>query len=247
MAAQRIFPLFLSCALLVLTFLQGCVAINQAMGETHESPKPPFEWTELTNSPGATLSIEETSRVEMGKFTGVMYSMRCSGFVPQASIALWRRIGIEYEQLPASMDDSGNVLVYGEKSVMIGGFKLGEALDLVLMTQDSSVRARAKSIPFPIKAGDSSGCRVSIELMSPSGHLFQIYGEGFSPNQELSVTNKFKKDEGVDTITADENGSFQFPVLFGKKDHGMASVTVGSKDCKVKLDYEVGKKALKVQ
>lgn len=237
----------ISCALLAFTLLQGGATVNHAKAETDESSKPPFEWTELTNSPGATLSIEETSRSKMGKSTVVMYNIKCSGFVPQLPFTLWRRIGVKYEKIPASLDDSGNILVYGANSIMIGGFKLGEALDIVLITPDSSVRARAKSIPFPIEAGDSSGCRVSLELMSPSGHLFQFYGKGFSPSQEVSVTLKFKKDEGVITITVDENGSFQLPILFGEKDHGKASVTVACSDCKVKLKYKVGKKALKVQ
>lgn len=229
---------------LILIVLQWGVTVNVSLGE---SSKPPFEWTELTDSPGASLTIEEERRMSMGNRTAVSFLLTCTGFSPNAPVVLWRRVGHEYNQLPATIDDSGHVLVIGAGSVMIAGFHLGEALDLVLMTEDDSVKARAKTIPFPINAGKTNSCNASIELWEPSGLLFLFNGKGFIPFQEVSMKMKFKKSEIVQTLTADKNGNIEFPVLYEEKDKGKASITLESDDCKVKLKYKVGKDALKVQ
>ena len=212
--------------------------------------EPPFEWDDTFSSPGTSLAIIERGRSMKGRQgTTIMYEIRATGFVDEEGLSLWLKNGTEYSEPPFTLSSNG--VVYFLKSTtdffMIGGYVLGQALDLALYSKTTNKRAHAKVIPFPIQAQGIGGCSASAEIMSESGFVFLIRFQGFQPKQEVEILSQYKKEKAPKTVTASERGQIQLPIMFGPGDRGTATATATSKDCTVSLQYKIGKDALRSQ
>ena len=117
----------------------------------------------------------------------------------------------------------------------------GEPVSLALASADK--RAYARAVVVPIESKGEGGCSGSVELQSPSGLLFLVRFRGFSPGEDLELTNELGKDKKTDAHHADNKGEAGFPVLYSEGDHGKAKATAAGKECKVTVDYKVGKDA----
>jgi hypothetical protein len=130
----------------------------------------------------------------------------------------------------------------------LDSYRKGEPLQLALMSLDLSVKTFAKAIPIPIEANDGA-CRLSVELASPKGELFGIWGAGFVADEVVSL-NAHSEGEVLDqTVRASARGAFfslVAPAVVGKQ-AGTASTTASGKQCKVTVRYEWGVPAMKIQ
>jgi hypothetical protein len=245
---------------------------NKSMGELAKL------WEANNSTPGLELTFKEVQRESLdqshgepaGK-TGVTYNLLASGFPKGPIFTLWvRTLGTEPRSMATgfSVDDSGkfacltppappktkdrtyapwcdkplevmNLLMVGAK---------GEPKRAALISQDFKVRSFAEIISFPIEATDGP-CRLTVELAEPVGEAFKIAGEGFEPNEEVSVTDQSEDEVLGIKDKADATGrigALLLPAVLGKNS-GAASWTVQSKACHVRVDYNWGKAAFEWQ
>ncbi|MBZ5491607.1 MAG: hypothetical protein LAO76_11815 [Acidobacteriia bacterium] len=214
-----------------------------------EHPVPPFEWKEEGGSPGLTLTALEKRRYSKQGSTWVEYDLRATGFQPGENLTMWSKwIDGTYGRMPfpISVDETGLIkMMYEGKPVEFhytaGGMMAGEPISLALASADK--RAYVRAIVVPIESKGEGGCAGSVEVQSPSGLLFLVRFHGFTPGEDLALTNELGKDKKTDAHHADDKGEARFPVLYSEGDHGKAKATAAGKECKVTLDYKVGKDA----
>lgn len=212
--------------------------------------EPPFEWDATYVTPGTSLTLREVRRMPARRNTGtlIQYEIVSRGFSTDDSLSLWRRIGTGYARMPAVLDSAGVVQVLpGVSTTMVGGFVAGEALDVALVSERTSARAHAKSIPFPIEASGDGDCRAAAELLSKTGHLFLLTFSGFGAGEDVQTTVRFKKADKSAGMTADEHGGFRVPMLYERRDKGTASASAVGSTCAVTLEYRVGDDAMEVR
>lgn len=128
-----------------------------------------------------------------------------------------------------------------EQGLSGGQFAYGEAFAVALVSTDDSVRAYARSIPYPLTAS-RDGCSVTGEMLTRQSFMFT--GAGFQPGESLQVKMRFGSGDDIRTQVADANGRFDvlaLPSVHGKRG-GDASIEVSATRCRVKLDYGWGDK-----
>lgn len=214
-----------------------------------EHPVPPFEWKEEGGSPNLTLTALERRRYSKQGSTWVEYDLRATGFQPGETLTLWSKwMDGTYGRIPfpISVDETGLVKAMHEGkpipfSSNIGGMMAGEPISWALASADKQAYARA--VVVPIESKGEGGCSGSVELQSPSGLLFLVRFRGFTPSEDLELINELGKDKKTDPHHANDKGEAVFPVLYSEGDHGKAKATAAGKECKVTLDYKVGRDA----
>jgi hypothetical protein len=222
-------------------------AARKAKEEEH--PVPPFEWKEQESSPGVTLTALEKRRYSKQGSTWVEYDLRATGFKPGENLTMWSKwMDGTYGRTPFPLfvDETGLIkATYEGKPIdfnsNIGGMMAGEPISWALASADK--RAYARVIVVPIESKGEGGCSGSVELQSPSGLLFLVRFRGFTAGENLEVTNELGKDKKTDAHHADDKGEWGFPVLYSEGDHGKAKATAAGKECKVTVDYKVGRDA----
>ena len=117
----------------------------------------------------------------------------------------------------------------------------GEPVSLALASADK--RAYFNVIVVPIESTGEGGCSGSVELESPSGLLFVVHFRHFTAGEDLEVTNELGKDKKTHALHASDKGEAIFAQLYGEGDHGKAKATAAGKQCKVTVDYKVGRDA----
>jgi hypothetical protein len=151
------------------------------------------------------------------------------------------------------VDDSGNMVsTSGGKQQRLqdliltpGPYPRGAAWDIAIATADRSVSAFAQVIPQPI-AVQSSGCSVSLQLLSPRGDRFLVTGSGFSSSEEVltELTIENRIEQRLRKASAD--GQLTRHVIshaaMGKD--RTAKYSVKGRSCKVTTEYEWGERAL---
>ncbi len=228
------------CTILIVIGLSSCATVKT----------PPFKWDDTFTAPGTSLMIEEIDRKPgpQGMGTLVSYQIKSTGFSKGEDVSLWRKVGTKYEEIPATIDDNGMVLLWEEYPLyMIHGFAAGEPFPLALISRTSNKRAQAKVIPFPIQAQGNNGCTASLELLSNTGYLFATTLKGFEPGEEIQTITEYKDQKLRVTRKVTEVGEFSYAVVYGEGDNFKVTVTAEGKKCTVKLEYNVGRDALEVQ
>ena len=222
-------------------------AARKAKEDAH--PVPPFEWKEQEGSPGLTLTALEKRRYSKQGSTWVEYDLHATGFKTGENLTMWSKwIDGTYGRYPFSLfvDESGLIkATYEGKPIDFqyhaGGMMAGEPISLALASADK--RAYVSVIVVPIESTGEGGCSGSVELEHPSGLLFLVRFRGFTPGEDLEVTNEFDKNKRTDAQHANDKGEAIFAQLYGEGDHGKAKATAAGKACKVTVDYKVGKDA----
>jgi hypothetical protein len=222
-------------------------AARKAKEEEH--PVPPFEWKEQEGSPGLTLAALEKRRYSKQGSTWVEYDLRATGFKPGENLTMWSKwMDGTYARnpLPLFVDETGLIkAMYEGKPIDFqyhaGGMMAGEPISLALASADKQAYARA--VVVPIESKGEGGCSGSVELESPSGLLFLVRFRGFTAGEDLELTNELGKDKKTNAHHANDKGEAVFPVLYSEGDHGKAKATAAGKECKVTVDYKVGKDA----
>ncbi|HVT61435.1 MAG TPA: hypothetical protein VHR45_23935 [Thermoanaerobaculia bacterium] len=233
----------------------------------------PFAWEEGSASPGAALALEETERVPArdGGVLLVKYKLKATGFAPDASLAFWVKRDRGYLQFPAKLGadgvveikregdsvslltiavhrrDEGPVLVRNREgrpiSLGLAGFAEGIPLSVAVATEDGKVHAQTKALPLPNQAAGEGGCSAAAEIQTPTGLVFLISLKGFQPGEDVQVESRYRKEVMSKVHKASDTGAVSFPVLFGDRDSGKATISAKGGSCSVKLEYKIGRDA----
>ena len=228
--------------------------------------KPPFEWEDDFADPGVSFTITEKGR-ELGRSgsTNIIYRLRATGFAPGEDLVLWQKyLDATFEGVSVSVDESGLVTValtpelralippgtdpakiHIDPDFKIDRMLAGQSFNMTLYSPETKKRAHAKVFPFPIEAQGKGGCSAMIEILSERGYLFGVVFEGFEPGEKVTFTSRYKKEKLSDTTEVPEAGTLQFPILYGPPDRGTATVSAEGANCRVSLEYKVGKDAAK--
>ncbi len=96
----------------------------------------------------------------------------------------------------------------------VGGMCLGESMDIILTNKDNSKCISTHLVNHPIEATNGSGQKISIELRSLDGSLYECIGEGFNPKEEIKIESFSNESPVILTfINANEQGRFSFFVI----------------------------------
>ncbi len=96
---------------------------------------------------------------------------------------------------------------------VIGSMCLGESIDIILSSTDREFEVSTHIVMHPIEAISKNGQRISAELRSRDGSVYEIFGEGYCKNEGLKCSNFSEGKGGTSDITADENGTFRFTIM----------------------------------
>jgi hypothetical protein len=227
----------------------------------------------------ASLKLIERIRERQGAFMVVAYRVEAVGFPVGKPLELWLRdIIASYEGKKGTVvvDQQGTVRWQGtdiDVPVGLPGFMakgwhaatdpskgtiagiahsknlLGQHYEWALFDKESGQVAVAKVIPFPLVAEGAGGCRLSVELWSPNGTVFQIVAEGFVGNEELTFTSQSDGEVLQQRIKFPSKGPLSteyMPEVVGKSS-GEASITFAGAGCTVSRNLNWGQAALVVQ
>lgn len=240
--------------------LLSCIAVSfySASAVAEELGK----WrTKTDNSPGVVFALEETARTTLKDGTPeVTYKLSASGFPQGKTYSLWFvRVGEESKRIVDKLyvDDSGIMIVQEFKPdtdvpflpapmatvlpLTVDHFQPGEPVSLSLISEDEEIKGHAKDFPLPIEDRDGS-CHVYLEMIEPTRMSFAAWGQGFAPNEEVSVESRSGEEVIKKTRKIESDGGFLdilLPQTVHKK-HGVASFRVTGDDCSVAVEYEWG-------
>lgn len=127
-------------------------------------------------------------------------------------------------------------------------YQKGLAMAIGIQSHDGEHVALAKGYPRPISA-NSDGCQIELELASTDGRTYILRGEGFSPDQPVSIDWGYSKYESKFQVTTYSDGTFTVPLFHTKKAKGLnkwkASLIVQGSSCQPKVTYEWGKNGMR--
>ena len=258
---------------------RGVAAVMMILTTMSCATQLPFQWGRSPQtSSETTVELIEEKRAIKGGITHVVYRVEPSGFTKGTTLELWtKKSDVEQKRMGTTFIDDQNklrwkriekggdfsvsgLLVKAVRSAMDrssgeevrlthGKYVLAEAREWALYDPTNGQLAFTKVIPFPVEAQGPTGCRLSLELLSPDGMSFNIIADGFQAGEELNVTSKsegelvqqkdrFPQSEPLTVLVS--------PGVTGKAS-GDASYTVEGTSCTVTLKYKWGESARIIQ
>ena len=208
------------------------------------------------NSPGVELSLKEISRSRDADNTLVKYELYATGFSKRTTFALFQvQInGAFIKTLQGvTLDTEGRAICGGGKETCQGNGP-NDPVDLVVYAgksepkrfaliseDDAHLRGFVSVVPFPNSTVDR-GCSLESIIGTPNGELTYIQGNGFEPNEELTIDSESYNEKHHDVAKAEANGSYfsaVMPNVLGKKS-GETVWAVKAKNCSPKLTFSWG-------
>lgn len=210
-------------------------------------------WGPKMNSPGASITLKETSRRSTGKQTVVFYRIIVSGM---PNDKLYSLILTSFDLQPKSimegitLDESGQAVCSGQPSgcgdpgkpndpIALGLVAAkGEPKRFSLVSQDGRVKAFTYVIPFPISGADR-GCSIDAILLLQHGEAVLFHGSGFAANSAVHMNAMSETEQQENDLKADSSGdvfTVLLPYVKGKTD-GKGTVTFESQTCSPSLTY----------
>jgi hypothetical protein len=209
-------------------------------------------------TPGLRLELKELNG-SVGS-TEVKYRLRPSGLPRAVVFNVWvKDFGHSFHQIASGFqltefgklvwiegdEPSSGVRELDKVEFGPGLYPRGALWEVAIVSVDQTLKAFAKTIPYPITASDGA-CSVSLELVSQRGERFLASGVGFFPGEQVVIESQYSgrvtsKRERVaapgtlspDVISHAATGSDR-----------SARYTVKGHSCKVVVDYEWGERAL---
>lgn len=217
------------------------------------------EWGTRFNSPGATLTAQETSRTRVNGQTIVSYTLFGSGLPKDGEYVLWNWMADKPPQPAADalLSDSGKVVSQREDPArhvpedpinlrVLGG--KGELKRFALISIDNQYRAFIDVVPFPLES-TSGHCHVSIETTVPDYSVVTLKADGFLPDEHLVIDTKSGEDGGHIASNASHLGTYitiLLPLVKGKQ-AGKARFDITGSACKVGIEFPWGQGAYQMQ
>jgi hypothetical protein len=207
---------------------------------------------EFRAAPGMSLEFHQSDK------TVYRYALVTTGLPEDKTYRLWqqqfttRQPSLMASDLSIKIVDSDKKIGFvagrtNESPVLLDatGYVKGEVLKVALVSEDKTVAAHAKIIPFPIESIEGP-YRIWVELGMADGNGFTIYGEGFEEGEELVAVSTSEEEVIQSRIKAGAAGRFMamvFPAVTGKES-GSATYAVRGKSGEVKVDFQWGSAAL---
>jgi hypothetical protein len=214
------------------------------------------DWSAL-HSPGAAVSLKETSREKAGSITGVKYRFVATGFpkdqvynILNTSFDLQPRVNLD----GVTLDDSGQAVCAGRDDTCGDPKKPNDPIDLImvaakgepmrisLVSEDGRINASTYVVPFPI-VGSDRGCSVEAILLMRNAEAVLVRGSGFVPNSNIRYfgDSEGEKQEAESKAAADGTyHSVQLPYVKGKS-NGTMRIILSSETCSPSVSYRWGK------
>ncbi len=233
-----------------------------------------FTWGQFPKGlPESSLKLVEDKREMKGGITQVVYRVEARGFAKGTTLELWTKDGVEQKRTGTTFIDDQNKLRWkrtekgGDFSVAgliakavisatdrlsgkevrlgHGEYYLAQAREWALYDPTNGQIAFTKVIPFPVEAQGPTGCRLSLELLSPDGMIFNITADGFQAGEELNVASKSEGELVQQKDRFPQSGPLTILILPGVigKTSGDASYTVEGASCTVTIEYKWGESA----
>jgi hypothetical protein len=202
--------------------------------------------------PGAQLALAEIVRTNPSVGDGYNYRLQAAGLPGDRTYHLEvRRVGGKVGLLPVGtlhVDAAGRLVTERgfrlEQHVLGTGPVLkGEPLEAALVAEDGSGRVTTRIVPAPIEARGAGGCRLSVELLEPTGNTFAVRGEGFAPGEGVRVLDRSGDEVVEGSLKSSPTGRLELivlPAVVGKAG-GKASISASGRACSVPaLPYKWG-------
>ncbi len=126
-----------------------------------------------------------------------------------------------------------------------GPYPLGAGWEAALVSSDRTVRIFAKTVPYPITAGDGA-CKLSLELLSPLGDRFVASGKGFPAGEDVLAQLRYSGQLIQKQSRISPEGLWG-PDLISHRAIGAdrgARYTVKARSCEVSVEYDWGEPAV---
>jgi len=188
---------------------------------------------------------------------GARYRLRADGVPPGIIFEVWTKdfgqpFALAFSGFRmgesgtlVSLDKSGQSRRLEDLALDPGPYPKGAVWMVALASEDHTLSAFAKVIPYPIAARDGS-CTVSVELISLHGNRFVASGEGFVPGEDVDiefrasgrVTQRRQRISSEGLLPLDVLSHGAISTDFG------ASYLVKARSCEPVVKYEWGDAAL---
>lgn len=217
------------------------------------------QWGERFNSQGAKLTYKELGRTFVSGRTVVTYNLFASGLPKGQHWVLWvLNVGGEPQPTADAYINEGgkvvNVLAEPQRHVLEDPINVkvfggrGEPIQFGLISDDDRFRVFAQIVPFPMEVR-SGPCHLSAIQTGPyySGVLIRV--TGLQPNEDLIIDQQSESEGAQTKAKADDQGNYNavvLPTVKGKRS-GKARFNVGSKSCKVGIEFPWGDVSYKYQ
>jgi len=174
---------------------------------------------------GISISMRETGRMKVEGATYVSYEVKTSGLDRRKRYRVWLwDLGMHLKDdpvveldHPASPTKDRGVERSGEMeggiTWMLGSFVRGEWQRLSLTSSDGTQYAQVIVIPFPIQAR-KGGARIWLQLMDAKGKRFLAHGEGFRPNEKVTIVSRSNGEGWEKKVQADARGRLVPTLVF---------------------------------
>jgi hypothetical protein len=236
-------------AIVLFLGLSSCIAAAQNLN-------PPKEWATRFTSEGVEFAFEELERKTVPGNSSVVYKFRFSGFPRDKTYALWAKWldGKTVRFGEFQVDDTGDLvgtvandsrpIRMSKYTVHFSRMYKGEPIIHALVSTDSAqtIKAFARTVPFPIRATGNGQCSLEAELLLPRGRPFAVMGHGFKPNEKIGTVSRSWPEVVKGNVEVEADGRFGSLVDPGVIGHtgGAASFTAVGESCEVTLQYEWG-------
>ncbi|MGH9730147.1 MAG: hypothetical protein ACRD4A_00500, partial [Candidatus Acidiferrales bacterium] len=208
------------------------------------------------NSPGASITLKETSRRGTGSQTVVFYRIIADG-MPKDK--LYSLVLTSFDLQPKlilagiTIDERGQAVCSGLPGACGDREKPNDPVDLglvaakgepkrfTLVSEDGTVKAFNYAILFPVQGADG-GCSIEEILLLQHAEAVLLQGFGFPPNSTVHMKAMSETEQHEADLKADGSGdvfTVLLPYVKGKTD-GTGSVTFASQTCSPSLTYQWG-------
>jgi len=203
-----------------------------------------MNWGVKMNSPGASVTVKETSRKSTGQQTVVFYRIFTSGMPKDETYSLVTT-PFNLQSMTASdgitLDNSGQAMTSGSPLDLGVVAAKGEPKRFSLVSEDGQSKAFFYVVPFPVKGADH-GCSVEELLLLQHAEAVLIQGSGFPDNSTVHMKATSDKEVHEGDLKTDASGNLStvlLPFVKGETD-GTGSVALSSQTCSPSLKYHWG-------
>lgn len=203
-----------------------------------------MNWGSKLNSPGASVTVKETSRKSTGQQTVVFYRIFTSGMPKDKAYSL-TITPFNLQPMTATdgltLDASGQVLSSDSPLDLGVVAAKGEPKRFALVSDDGQSKVFFYVTPFPVK-GTDHGCAIEETLLLQHAEAVLIQGSGFLANSTVHMKASSETEVHEGDLPVDASGDVStvlLPFVRGKTD-GTSRVTLSSQGCSPSLKYQWG-------
>ncbi len=168
----------------------------------------------------ASLAAKETERLiirrEPPLFT---LALQKNPFKPNDRLTLYQQtienrvaplfvLRVNEKGVPMAEISDGRSLPLVEICLSDEYFLPAEPVEYILIADDQLHAAHARFIPKPIETCLPTGQKIWLELETRDNRTFKLYGTGFLPREQLTLTTYSNNEKSTDYILTNQKGTF---------------------------------------